>query len=114
VSVHKSHDVSVSPLDSGHHILDVGGNCVDIGDLLLKTESLLDQELFAAQLFHCDTRVFEAAAKNASWAFNDDISGLNSHSNIGWYVNEFFGIDNLHSKRNTNESIGQRAKSAIF
>ena len=78
VSVHKTHLVTVTMGNTGDHVLNVGTDGADDGNILVETEPQIDDD-FITFLLDINKLVREVTAESTTGSLNDDTSVLNEN-----------------------------------
>ena len=78
VSVHKTHLVTVTMGNTGDHVLNVGTDGADDGNVLVETEPQIDDD-FITFLLDINKLVREVTAESTTRSLNDDTSVLNEN-----------------------------------
>ena len=80
VSVHKTHLVTVTMGNTGDHVLNVGTDRTDNGNILVETEPQIDDD-FITFLLDINKLVREVTAESTTGSLNNDTSVLNVNFN---------------------------------
>lgn len=96
MGIHGAHLVAESEGNSLDHVLDVGADSADSGELLADSKPLADAEGVLSNALHLHVQVTEVLADGSAWSGDVDDAVLDGERHSLWEHNGVVGLDQLH------------------